>query len=270
MNAHYAWKLRALGACVALSLWPAQPASAAETWYRWVDSHGTVHMDRQPPLATQYELIQQPDTITWKGRPDLPVEVTEKDTSKRSTQDLFRSLSESIYQVLGRPQDSNLPKADPVVFGSAVAISEGLLLTNCHVIEAAGSDLFIGLSGADTLFKAEIVAQDHLMDTCVVGVSGVRLHSIAGVRRYETLEVGETLYAIGNPARLERTLSNGLLSGKRVIDGQRYLQTTAAISPGSSGGGLFDAYGNLVGITTMTFRGTQNINFAIPAEDFWK
>ena len=57
---------------------------------------------------------------------------------------------------------------------------------------------------------------------------------------------------------------------KRVIDVRRYLQTTAAISPGSSGGGLFDASGNLVGITTMTLRGTQNINFAIPAEDFWK
>jgi len=272
MKAHYTWKLRAwklrtLGACFALSLWQTPPAIAAETWYRWVDSRGTVHIDEQRPTGTNYDSFQVPDSIPWKGRPDLPAEVTA--TSKRSTQDLFRTLSESIYQVLGRPH-AGLSKADPVVFGSAVAISERLLLTNCHVIEAAGPDLSIGLSGVDALFQAEIVAQDHMMDRCVVSVSDIRLHPIEGVRRYESLEIGETLYAIGNPARLERTLSDGLLSGKRVIDGRRYLQTTAAISPGSSGGGLFDASGNLVGITTMTLRGTQNINFAIPAEDFWK
>jgi S1-C subfamily serine protease len=50
----------------------------------------------------------------------------------------------------------------------------------------------------------------------------------------------------------------------------RFLQTTAPISPGSSGGGLFDGRGNLVGVTSFTLKGAQNINFAIPAEDFWK
>ncbi len=55
-----------------------------------------------------------------------------------------------------------------------------------------------------------------------------------------------------------------------MIDDIRFVQTTAPISHGSSGGGLFDGHGNLVGITTMTLTGTQNINFAIPAEDFWK
>jgi S1-C subfamily serine protease len=48
------------------------------------------------------------------------------------------------------------------------------------------------------------------------------------------------------------------------------LQTTAPISPGSSGGGLFDERGNLVGITTSSLRSAQSVNFAIPAEDFWQ
>ena len=52
--------------------------------------------------------------------------------------------------------------------------------------------------------------------------------------------------------------------------GGRYLQTTAAISPGSSGGGLFDAHGNLLGITAFTMSNSQSLNFAIPAEDFWQ
>lgn len=191
------------------------------------------------------------------------------DQAKASTQNLFKSASASVYLVLGRPQTGG-SDADPVVFGSAVAISERELLTNCHVVQVAGQELYIGVDGRDKIVKAEVVALDYAADRCVVSQSEARLHPVAGVRRYDSLEIGETVYAIGNPARLERTLSDGLLSGKRVIDDMRYLQTTAPISHGSSGGGLFDSRGNLLGITTMSFRGTQNINFAIPAEDFWK
>jgi serine protease Do len=253
-----------LGACLALALCQ---TAASETWYRWVDAKGGVHVQREAPMGTSYDQVQIPDPMPWKNRPDLPGEVT--DEAKGSTQNLFKSASASIYLVLGRPQTGR-SDADPVVFGSAVAISESALLTNCHVIEAAGEEVYIGIEGADKFVKAEVIAQDYAMDRCVVGEREVRLHPVAGVRRYDSLEVGETVYAIGNPARLERTLSNGLLSGKRVIEDRRYLQTTAAISHGSSGGGLFDTRGNLVGITTMTLRGTQNINFAIPAEDFWR
>lgn len=254
----------ALGACLALGLCQ---TAASETWYRWVDAKGGVHVQREAPMGTSYDQVQIPDPMPWKNRPDLPGEVTEE--AKGSTQNLFKSASASIYLVLGRPQTGR-SDADPVVFGSAVAISESALLTNCHVIAAAGEEVYVGVEGPDKLVKAEVIAQDYAMDRCVVGEREVRLHPVAGVRRYDSLEVGETVYAIGNPARLERTLSNGLLSGKRVIEDRRYLQTTAAISGGSSGGGLFDTRGNLVGITTMTLRGTQNINFAIPAEDFWK
>jgi S1-C subfamily serine protease len=61
-----------------------------------------------------------------------------------------------------------------------------------------------------------------------------------------------------------------LISGLRSQDDARLIQFTAAISPGSSGGGLFDAHGNLVAITSYSLKGAQGINFAIPAEDFWR
>jgi serine protease Do len=98
----------------------------------------------------------------------------------------------------------------------------------------------------------------------------MELNPVPGIRPFEALEVGETVYAIGNPLKLDRTLSEGLLSGKREAGERRYLQTTAPISPGSSGGGLFDARGNLLGITSFTLKGAQSLNFAIPAEDYWK
>jgi S1-C subfamily serine protease len=64
-----------------------------------------------------------------------------------------------------------------------------------------------------------------------------------------------------------------VLSGLREVDARRFVQTTAPISPGSSGGGLFDRWGNLVGVTTMILVGSdrvnQALNFAIPADSFW-
>jgi hypothetical protein len=80
------------------------------------------------------------------------------------------------------------------------------------------------------------------------------------------LEVGDPVYAIGAPQGLELTLSDGLISGIRESKGTEYIQTTAPISKGSSGGGLFDAQGRLVGITTMFLKEGQSLNFAVPAE----
>ena len=90
-----------------------------------------------------------------------------------------------------------------------------------------------------------------------------------GIRDFDSLAVGETVYTIGSPKGLERTLGQGLLSGLRKMDGLEYVQITAPVSEGSSGGGLFDDRGNLIGITTFTVRDSQNLNFAIAASEYW-
>jgi S1-C subfamily serine protease len=138
------------------------------------------------------------------------------------------------------------------------------------VVGGAAGEILIGAGGGDEVAVAELVAADFEADRCVLQTRFMHLHPVVGLRRFDALEVGEAVYAIGNPRRLERTLSEGLLSGKRTGTDQRLLQTTAPISPGSSGGGLFDRQGNLLGITSSTLRGAQNVNFAVPAEDFWK
>ena len=91
-----------------------------------------------------------------------------------------------------------------------------------------------------------------------------------GFRDFSDLVIGETVYTIGSPKGLDRTFAQGLLSGLRKMDGVEYIQTTAPVSEGSSGGGLFDDRGNLIGITTFTMRGAQNLNFAIAASEYWK
>jgi tetratricopeptide (TPR) repeat protein len=86
------------------------------------------------------------------------------------------------------------------------------------------------------------------------------------VRRSSDVSVGERVYAIGSPGGLEVTLSEGLVSGLRDFENVSVIQTSAAISHGSSGGGLFDSEGRLVGITTFFLKGGQNLNFALPGE----
>lgn len=107
---------------------------------------------------------------------------------------------------------------------------------------------------------------------CVITAAGVALPPVAGVRTYDSLQVGEAAYTLGSPVGLELTLSDGIVSGVRDEDGLHYVQTTAPISPGSSGCGLFDARGNLIGITTLVLVGrehlNQSLNFAIPADAF--
>ena len=107
-------------------------------------------------------------------------------------------------------------------------------------------------------------------DRCVIQVHKFKLQPVPGVRATGGLEVGESVYAIGNPRRLQRSLSQGLISGIRDERQGRLIQTTAPISPGSSGGGLFDSRGKLLGITSLTTVDSQNLNFAVSADDFWK
>jgi tetratricopeptide (TPR) repeat protein len=80
------------------------------------------------------------------------------------------------------------------------------------------------------------------------------------------IATGERVYAIGAPEGLELTFSEGVVSSLRETEGVHIIQTSAPTSPGSSGGGLFDAQANLIGITTFQLREGQSLNFALPGE----
>lgn len=177
---------------------------------------------------------------------------------------LFKKLSSAVFQL-------EATRERGAAQGSAVAISSTELLTNCHVVQGA---LKLTLTQAKKSWSAQVVRADPVTDRCVIRATGAALQPVTGVRSYESLEVGEAAYTLGSPVGLELTLSSGIVSGRRDEKDRHYLQTTAPISPGSSGGGLFDARGNLIGITTLALVGrerlNQSLNFAIPADSFWQ
>ena len=119
----------------------------------------------------------------------------------------------------------------------------------------------------DTDFSAEILHADKKKDFCLLKVQNL-WGVVATVRKYDTLKTGEKVYALGAPQGLDLSLSEGVISQLRKSHNARFIQTDAAISPGSSGGGLFDRDGNLIGILTFKITGqsTEGLGFAIPAD----
>lgn len=228
--------------------------------YAEVFTHGTVGDPQEQPQATTVAASSvPPPTSVLPKRPD------NVRSQVLTPAELFKTLSRSIY-IVAAVRTLDDARAGDGSQGSAVAISDHLLLTNCHVVK--GREL-IKIIREHTRADAKLVAADMAGDRCVLRTDATTLVPIAGVRPFNDLVVGEHVFAIGAPHGLELTLSEGLLSGLRHQPGRNLVQTSAAISPGSSGGGLFDDRGNLIGITEMQFRGTGNLNFAGAAGDFW-
>ncbi len=145
--------------------------------------------------------------------------------------------------------------------GSGVVIGAGQVITNCQIAQK-GKSLQVRQSGKT--FKATLQYVDPDRDLCQLSVPDLKAPPVT-LGTAKKLSVGQRVYAIGAPQGLELTLRAGLISSLRPYEGSQYIQTSAAISPGSSGGGLFDDQGQLVGITSFQFIEGQNLN-ALPVD----
>lgn len=149
--------------------------------------------------------------------------------------------------------------------GSGVIIGDNLIVTNYHVIDGAYSG-YIKLNKSDTQLKIDgYLNIDIKNDLALLKVSGNEVRNIIALNEGE-IEVGEDVYAAGNPQGLTGTFSDGIVSAIRVIEGKELIQITAPISPGSSGGPVVSSSGKLVGIAVGAYTNGQNLNFAIPAK----
>jgi serine protease Do len=196
----------------------------------------------------------EPDLPPWRvpaQKPPGPLQQT------LTPSELFNNVSPAVYAVMIRDQFR----------GSAVAVSVREAITNCHVVARADSILLVN---ATAQHKAEVASADRSTDRCYLRVLDGELEPVRGFRDYASLAVGETVFTIGSPKGMVNTLGNGLVSGLRKSEDTQFIQITAPVSKGSSGGGLFDDRGNLIGVTTFTIQDSQNLNFAIAASQFWQ
>jgi S1-C subfamily serine protease len=152
---------------------------------------------------------------------------------------------------------------DAIGLGSGFIVDpSGVIVTCYHVINEAYPAVIKLINGA-SFQEISVLGCDSARDVAVIKVKGRNLPSVK-LASSDDIEVGERVVAIGNPRGLENTISDGLLSGVREMDGYNLLQISAPISPGSSGGPVFNSSGRVVGIASATLKESQNLNFCVP------
>jgi len=168
--------------------------------------------------------------------------------------------------------------------GSGVILSQdGLILTNAHVAGPKAVEINVTLSNLERV-SAKLVGWDHWTDLSLLrlDLSDAKKRGLtfkhAEFGDSEKLYVGETVYAVGTPHGLTRTVTRGIISNNNRyfedtegVDGYEtgnfntWLQTDAAINPGNSGGPLVTEDGRIIGITSRAYLGANNLGFAIPS-----
>ena len=149
-------------------------------------------------------------------------------------------------------------------WGSGFFVNTNLIATNFHVIEGAAQGTAKRV-GEQTEYTIEgFIEIDKKHDLAILQVSGSSVQPLS-LGDSATVEIGDTVYVAGNPKRLEGTFSEGIISGIRGGATDKLFQMTAPISPGSSGGPVLNGRGEAIGVSVMTIKGGQNLNFAIPS-----
>ncbi len=179
------------------------------------------------------------------------------ETTARTAENVFADVSQSVVKIIVSDQSGI-----PVSSGSGVVTGRGVVITNCHVV-SKGVDISVR-SGKDA-YPASIVLSDETYDLCQLNVSGLNAPAVE-IGGMQYVRTAQKVFAIGAPQGLELTISEGIVSALRDTRLGTIIQTSAPISKGSSGGGLFNISGQLIGITTFQAKTGQNLNFAVPAD----
>ena len=171
--------------------------------------------------------------------------------------EIFKLASRFTFEVRAE-------NTDTVSTGSGFAISpDGKIVTNYHVVDEAQTISVTDYNGK-TYPVVRVLAFDEELDLAVLEIAATTIPAELNYADYET---GSSIYALGSSIGLTGTFSPGMISAKaRRLEGERviYIQHTAPISHGNSGGPLLDDCGRVLGVNVAYFEGGQNLNLAIP------
>src|SRR5437016_165622 len=147
-------------------------------------------------------------------------------------------------------------------FGSGVVIAAELLATACHVTREAK---VIEVEHGAQRWVATVESGSLTHDLCLISVPHLNLPAVA-IRASEALQLGERVVAAGFPGGGDLAVRDGVVEGLYRYDGGNVIRTSATFDTGSSGGGLFDEEGVLVGVLAFKARSGAKLHFALPAD----
>lgn len=196
-------------------------------------------------------------------------------------QDSLFSIADDLPELPAKDQAKRLGPtvikvSTPAGLGSGVIINKaGFAITNAHVVQGETTlRATIWLPESDGTLRrvelddVELIAVNNHVDLALIKLKHPdgKDFQFAPVAKLESVVAGESVFAIGNPLGLERSMTQGVVSTvSRNFEGLTYIQTDTPINPGNSGGPLFNTHGEVVGITNMGITGGEALGFAIPA-----
>ncbi|HEX6623269.1 MAG TPA: trypsin-like peptidase domain-containing protein [Pyrinomonadaceae bacterium] len=182
--------------------------------------------------------------------------------AEESLPELVRRVKPSVVSVITYDQ-----KGEVKITGSGFFVRPGQILTNLHVIEGASRAEVRTFEGKGRTYAVEgLLAVDAEGDLALLDVSSAQERSRAVETAAALPEEGEKIFVIGNPLRLEGSVSDGIVSAVREVPNLgKIIQITAPISHGNSGSPVFNMKGQVVGIVTIRVMNGQNINLALGA-----
>ena len=214
----------------------------------------------EPPVVEKENF----DFIGW----DPEVSSIEKDTvyvaqwkkKELSSEEIYKKISPGVAAVYITCSDGSQ------TVGSGFFVDDqGTLVTNYHVIDR-------GVSGHITFSNKEeyeilgVKDYDESLDLAILDIDCLDNPYLETLD--SAVETGEKVYTIGAPLGLDDTFSDGIISkASREIEGTSYIQVTAPVSEGNSGGPLVNSFGKVIGINTLTSEVGQNLNFAIDVKE---
>ncbi len=178
-----------------------------------------------------------------------------------TSSELFELVKNSIAEIITYDKNGK----EHALGSGFVYRSDGQIITNYHVIEN-GYSATVKLGGK-SYSVTKVLAYDKDIDIAVLKINASNLSTVKICNK--TVPTGAPVYAIGSSKGFTATISDGIVThASREIDGVIYVQHNAAISSGNSGGPLINAYGEIIGINTLSVKDSQNLNFAIFASEF--
>jgi serine protease Do len=233
--------------------------------------------DQTVILDLGYDLLRVPRSQIQAIKDDSPAADLSAQTPESETRGLYRTtqpVPTTIEQNVSRFGEAVVLVNTPNGGGSGFFINpDGHLITNYHVIARETRIRTTVFHRTDNGFeqkrydKVKIIALNPYVDLALLKIEDAdRRFAHVFLGDMSRVNVGETVFAIGNPLGLTRTVSQGIVSTtNRDFEGQLYIQTTADINPGNSGGPLFNLGGEVIGVTSMGYLYYGGLNFAIPA-----
>lgn len=192
----------------------------------------------------------------------FPLLTARATAAEESLPELVRRVKPSVVSVITYDQ-----KGEVKITGSGFFVRPGQILTNLHVVEGASRAEVRTFEGKGRTYAVEgLLAVDAEGDLALLDVSSAQERSRAVETSATLPEEGEKIFVIGNPLRLEGSVSDGIVSAVREVPNLgKIIQITAPISHGNSGSPVFNMKGQVVGVVTIRVMNGQNINLALGA-----